>query len=131
MILNLVAIIFLKRSVVMHKMINFVESINNSFIPYFVLENSTTLRPNSTWKDVVPNNLSLCRSHLSSASIINATATTLNMMGDKSKPWQEWRKLTKFHYLWQLCSIVGFAYTVCTWCGVRVPAARMEFKPSI
>lgn len=69
----------------MHKMINFVESINNSFAPYFVPANSTTLRPNSTLKDVGPCNLSLCRSHLCSASIINATATTLNMMGKKVK----------------------------------------------
>lgn len=80
-ILFLVAVTFLKRSVVMHRIINFVES----FVPNFVTANSTTLRPSSTWKDIEPNNLSLCRLHLSPASIINATATTLNMMPGESQ----------------------------------------------
>lgn len=54
-------------------------------ISSLLLLNSATLSPNSIGKDTLPNNLGLCKCHLSFPCLlsaqINITATTLNVTG--------------------------------------------------
>lgn len=61
-------------------------SINRSFHFSSLLPlNGATLSPNSIGKDILPNNLGLCKFHLSFHCLlsaqINITATTLNVTG--------------------------------------------------